>query len=139
MASALRSTQPSGLTSDLPPVYPKSKILLLDSRTVLAAWLLLAVIPVVFYMLKLIGAESVIVLSFLVALFLVTLVGHLALSLSHKCPACGKHPTIQGFKPPHPNSAAQSALSGWSGAVVNVLRRRRLVCIHCGGNFQVQA
>jgi hypothetical protein len=123
----------------MPPVYPKSKILLLDSRTVLAAWLLLAAIPVVFYILKLIGTQSLAVLSFLVVLFLLTIVGHLALSFSHRCPSCGKHPTIQGFKPPHPNSAEQSALSGWAGAVVNVLRRRQLVCTHCGANFQVQA
>ena len=123
----------------MPPVYPKSKILLLDSRTVLAAWVLLAVMPVVFYILKLSGTQSVAVLSSLTVLFLLTVVGHVALSFSHKCPACGKHPTIQGFKPPHPNSAEQSALSGWGGAVVNVLRRRQLVCIHCGAKFQVQA
>jgi hypothetical protein len=58
---------------------------------------------------------------------------------SHRCPACRKHPTIQGFEPPDPNSTEQSAASGWAGAVVNVLRRRRLVCIHCGEGFQVCA
>ncbi|MFN9449972.1 MAG: hypothetical protein ACK58U_09985 [Rubrivivax sp.] len=63
---------------------------------------------------------------------------HLFLSFRHACPQCGKHPTIQRFKPPHPNSLTQSKVSGWGGVVVNILRRRRLVCIHCGAEYRIE-
>jgi hypothetical protein len=69
--------------------------------------------------------------------FLLTGLVHVVLSLAHACPACGKHPTAQGFKPVHPKSVGQSAFSGWSGVVVNILRRQRLVCIHCGVEYKV--
>jgi hypothetical protein len=111
--------------------------LLLDAGSVLVAWALLALLPLVYFALKVIGAQSIAVPGFILFAFLLAVAVHVALSLSHRCPACSKHPTIQGFNAPHPRSAEQSAASGWAGAVVNVLRRRRLVCIHCGAHFQV--
>jgi small-conductance mechanosensitive channel len=123
----------------VPPVYPQSKKLLLDARFVLVAWALLALFPLVYFSLRLTGAQSIAVPSFILFAFLWAVVAHVALSLSHRCPACRKHPTIQGFKAPHPRSVEQSAVAGWAGAVVNVLRRRQLVCIHCGAAFQVGA
>jgi hypothetical protein len=128
-----------GLRADaVPPVYPQSKTLLLDARSVLVAWALLALLPLVYFALSLTGAQSIAVPSFILFAFLLAVVAHVALSLSYRCPSCSKHPTIQGFKAPHPRSAEQSAASGWAGAVINVLRRRRLVCIHCGADFQVR-
>jgi hypothetical protein len=121
------------------PVYPQSRTLLLDSKVVAATWALLLLLPVAYYWLKWSGRESAAAFLAFLALFLLAAATHVVLSLCHKCPACGKHPTIQGFKPPHPRSSDQSAMSGWAGAVVNVLLRRRLVCIHCGTEFRVEA
>jgi hypothetical protein len=82
--------------------------------------------------------DSEVLLPINFALFAVAAVAHLILSFRHKCPACGKHPTIQGFAPPHSDSIDQSRLSGWGGVIVNVIRRRRLVCIHCGKEYHIQ-
>lgn len=62
---------------------------------------------------------------------------HLGLAFAHRCPACTKHPTIQGFKPTHPAALSQSSLSGWGGAVMNIIKRRRLVCVHCGSAYAI--
>lgn len=61
---------------------------------------------------------------------------HVVLALFHKCPSCAKHPTIQGFRGPHPASLGQSRAQGWAGVVVSVLLRRRFVCIHCGTEYR---
>jgi hypothetical protein len=71
--------------------------------------------------------------------FIVFAMTHLILSFCHKCPLCGRHPTVQGFKSRHPGAFGQAALKGWSGTVVNILLRRRLVCIHCGQEFTVRS
>src|SRR5688572_32561524 len=110
----------------MPVVYPKSATALLDSRLVATAWALLIVLVASVAVLKLAGVQLLTVPLVILALFVFVAICHVVLSLRHKCPACGKHPTIQGFKPPHPSSMAQSDISGWGGVVINVLRRRRL-------------
>jgi hypothetical protein len=120
------------------PVYPKSATALTDARVVAVTWVLLALSGVTWLSHKLLGAPSVLIQA-VFAIFVVSGFVHVAMSFRHKCPSCGKHPTIQGFKPPHPNSIGQSKASGWAGAVVNILRRHRLVCIHCGAEFQINA
>ena len=122
----------------MPPAYPKSTTALTDARVVAVTWALLALSGVTWLSHKLLGAPSVLI-QVVFAVFVVSGFVHVAMSFRHKCPSCGKHPTIQGFKPPHPNSIGQSRASGWAGAVVNILRRRRLVCIHCGAEFQINA
>jgi hypothetical protein len=62
---------------------------------------------------------------------------HLILAFLHQCPSCGKHPTIQGFTPPHPASLGQSKADGWAGVVMSVVLRKRFVCIHCGVEYKV--
>lgn len=120
------------------PVYPKSATALTDARVVAATWVLLAFSGVTWFSHKLLGAPFVLSQA-VFAIFVLSALVHVAVSFRHMCPSCGKHPTIQGFKPPHPNSIGQSKASGWAGAVVNILRRRRLVCIHCGAEFQINA
>ena len=121
------------------PVYPKSAIALLDARTVALAWLLLALLPVTWLAqpwLPLLAGWT----PFQVNLAAVLCVGlaHVALSFTHSCPRCGKHPTIQGFSSPHAESLSQSSRSGWAGVVVSILRRRRFVCIHCGAAYRIE-
>ena len=120
------------------PIYPKSSTALTDARVVAVTWALLVLSGVAWLAHKLLGAPFLLPQA-VFAVFVVSGFVHVAMSLRHRCPSCGKHPTIQGFKPPHPNSASQSKASGWAGVVVNILRRRRLVCIHCGAQFQVNA
>jgi hypothetical protein len=125
--------------SELPPIYPKSSTALLDSRVVVTAWILLVCIGVGAPIAQWAGFDIVSPGVVLLMVFLLSVIAHVVLSLSHRCPACGKPPTVQQFRPPHPNSHGQSRLSGWSGAVMNVIRRRRLVCIHCGAEYRIEA
>ena len=122
----------------MPPVYPKSNIALLDSRVVAITWAFLALLAVSWLGAHLVPVAAHVVFQANFVLFCLFATAHVILSFQHKCPACGKHPTIQGFKPVHPNSVHQSALSGWAGVIMNVLRRRRLVCIHCGSEYIIQ-
>jgi hypothetical protein len=120
------------------PVYPKSNIALLDARLVAAAWVALAILAVSL-LLILVGSSlgwPLFKASF--PMFAFFAAAHLVASLRHRCPVCLKRPTMQGFAPVHPQSKSQSSLEGWAGAVVNVLRRGRLVCIHCGTEFSVE-
>jgi hypothetical protein len=123
----------------MPPIYPKSAIALLDARVVAVAWSLIALLPVCWlidlWLPPLFGWD---LFQIHFAVFMSVGVVHIGLSLCHACPQCGRHPTIQGFKKPHPDSWAQSEVLGWGGVVVNILRRRRLVCIHCGAGYRVE-
>ena len=121
------------------PIYPKSNIALLDARCVAITWILMGLLAVSWLSSRWLSVGPMFVFQVNFALFLLSATTHILLSLQHRCPACGKHPTIQGFKAVHPNSTSQSALSGWGGVIVNVLRRRRLVCIHCGAGYVIQS
>jgi hypothetical protein len=83
--------------------------------------------------------QAKVVLIPLLALILLAGITHVGLALSHSCPACHCHPTIQGLQEtPNQSSLGQSRLKGWAGAVVNIVRRRRLVCIHCGAAYSIE-
>lgn len=120
------------------PIYPKSSTALTDARVVAVTWILLASSGVAWLAHKLLGAPATLVQA-VFAVFVISGLVHVAMSFKHKCPSCGKHPTIQGVKPSHPNSLSQSKASGWAGVVINILRRRQLVCIHCGAQFRIDA
>jgi len=124
---------------ELPPVYPKSSTALLNSRVVATAWILLVCVGLGAPIAQWAGFDVIAPGVALLMLFLLIVIAHVVLSLSHRCPACGKPPTVQTFGTPHPNSRRQSRFSGWSGAVMNVIRRRRLVCIHCGAEYRIEA
>ena len=122
----------------MPPVYPKSSIALLDARVVAATWAALLLVGIALMLFLVMPTIARPVLKVSVPVFILLAVAHVALSFQHQCPVCSKRPTIQGFAPVHSDSKSQSALEGWGGAVVNILRRRRLICIHCGSEFRVQ-
>ena len=122
----------------MPPIYPRSPIALADARAVVVAWAFLLLLGVNLLAHMWLRPANEVLLPINFALFAVAAVAHLVLSFRHKCPACGKHPTVQGFTPPHSVSVGQSRLSGWGGVIVNVIRRRRLVCIHCGEKYRIQ-
>jgi hypothetical protein len=69
-------------------------------------------------------------------LALLSLLLHIVLALAHKCPECGKHPTIQGFAPPHP-SVADDGDNAWVRVVRDFLKKRAFTCFHCGSRFSV--
>jgi hypothetical protein len=123
----------------MPTVYPKSATALLDARVVRVTWFLLALFGIDAFAspwLPHVWGWKISHLTF--AAFSCAAITHVFLSFRHACPNCGKHPTIQGFKSPHPNSLGQSKVAGWGGVVVNFLNRRRLVCIHCGVEYRVE-
>jgi len=120
--------------------YPQSKLILVDAITVVIAWLALltclGLLALGFFSswkpdefwLKVSGA-----------VFVVFAVLHVILALFHACPSCGKHPTVQGFSPPHENSTSIGGMDGWASVVWSVVTRRRFTCIHCGAKFIVAA
>ena len=119
------------------PSYPRSRIALADAVSAAIAWFLLVLLAVTLIgcVAKIAGfieAFLLVVQAFLVFSFL-----HLIFCFCHWCPNCRKHPTLQGFEPPHILSVNQSKLAGWAGAEVNILRRRHLVCIHCGMEYLI--
>lgn len=115
--------------------YPQSKIIRLDSYSVAAAWTSLA-LAAVLYVLFLAGLPLVPLLFAAGALYVLSLVAHLALAFAHKCAECSKHPTIQGFAQVHPH-ASSSGIDSWAGVVKGVIKRGQFVCIHCGAAYSV--
>jgi hypothetical protein len=120
----------------MPPQYPKLRLLRADALSVITTWCVMAITAILwlvqtFGVLALKGGLRLASYAFVVAAS-----AHVILAFLHKCPHCGKHPTVQGFKAPHPNSLGQSGVQGWAGVVVSVIRRKRFVCIHCGTEFQ---
>ena len=115
--------------------YPQSKLILLDARAVwltvvftIAALLLLAVDVFFFKSLRLSLIASG--LAFLAALL------HLCLGFAHRCPACGNHPTLQGFAKLHP-SVADHGDQAWVVVVKEVLKVRSFTCFRCGAPYTV--
>lgn len=121
-------------------IYPASKMALLDARVVALAWgcmVLTAVLWIVSRFFDLSVATPLLLMS--VGVFFVAAIAHVVLSFRHTCPVCSKHPTIEGFGPIDEDSRSQAKFVGWSGVVLNILKRRQLVCIHCGTRFVVDA
>lgn len=96
------------------PSYPQLKILRADAYAVYVSWFLLATSGLLLFLPFLTGitvTESALKISF--AAFCVAVIFHVILALMHRCPSCGKHPTIQGLRPVHPASLGQARAEGW--------------------------
>ena len=119
--------------------YAQLGALRADCYAVLATWLMLMISSVLMVLTFLFKLPLEALLFGSATGFLVSAVVHGVLAFSHRCPSCGKHPTVQGFAAPHPASVGQSELAGWAGVVVSVMRRHRFVCIHCGSEFDLDA
>ena len=120
--------------------YPGSRMALLDARMVALAWLSMLLAATLWIVEQLLDVSALVpLLPVSVALFFITVIAHVVLSFRHACPVCGKHPTIEGFGPVHENSRSQAMFTGWAGAVLNILKRRQLVCIQCGAHFTINA
>ena len=95
----------------LPP-YPQARLLRADATSVVVTWSFMALAALLWW----ISAFMLPVLegATRLALWGMFLAGgvHVVLALLHRCPGCGKHPTIQGFKAPHPASLSQSRAAG---------------------------
>ena len=122
----------------MPPVYPKSGVALLDARIVAATWAALLALALSLLLFIVLPTLAWPIVKIVGPAFILLAAAHVVFSLKHKCPVCSKRPKIQGFAPVHPGSKSQSALEGWGGVVMNILRRRKLVCIHCGTEFRVE-
>ena len=115
--------------------YPNPLLIVIDAyAAMLSAWLgvamvLAAVVDV------LLDARGSLFYAFL-ALAVFAGLGHVGFAFAHKCPECGKHPTIQGFAPPHA-SAAHDGDGAWARVVRDVIHKRSFTCFHCGSSFDV--
>jgi len=118
------------------PVYPQTRLIRADARSVLVTWFFLALSASLWALatMGVPGLEGAVKLAW--GAFLLAGLVHVLLALRHRCPACKKHPTVQGFRAPHPASLGQSRTPGWAGVVVSVARERRFVCIHCGAGYR---
>jgi predicted RNA-binding Zn-ribbon protein involved in translation (DUF1610 family) len=120
------------MTPAFPQVYPQATLIRWDAYSVVFAWVILATGMLLWVLGLLFRLPLGSTLTWLFVIFMVAALPHLVLAFMHKCPACGKHPTIQGFTPVHPASAKQSKLRGWAGVVVRVVANESFICIHCG-------
>ncbi|MET0983163.1 MAG: hypothetical protein ABWY02_13760 [Telluria sp.] len=120
----------------IPSEYPKVGLIRADSISVMITWFFMGLTGVLW----LFQATGVHALEHAVAValgaFFLAAGVHVTLAFLHKCPSCAKHPTIQGFKPPHPASLGQSRAQGWAGVVMSVVLQKRFVCIHCGAEYR---
>lgn len=112
--------------------YPNANVIYLDALSVALVWAMAPIGIVFYYFLNL---EALAILT--IVIFFLGILLHIVLAFLHRCPVCEKHPTIQGFAPPHEASVGQSYCTGWAGVVVSVLRRHKFVCIHCGTKFDL--
>ena len=115
--------------------YPNPILIVIDAYAArLSAWLLVATVlaAVVDIFLDVHGRLFYVFLALAVFASIV----HVGFALAHKCPGCGKHPTIQGFAPPHA-SAAHDGDSAWARVVRDVIHKRSFTCFHCGSSFDV--
>jgi hypothetical protein len=121
----------------VPSEYPQARLLCADAMSVIITWLFIGLTGVlwVFQGLGWFDVGPAVTLS--VWAFFLAAGLHITLALLHTCPRCAKHPTIQGFKPPHPASLGQSRAEGWAGVVMSVVLQKRFVCIHCGAEYRV--
>ena len=117
--------------------YPQYRLIRADAAVVVACWgaLLGGVVAfvvtfVLFEIFAVSVPDSVVQAFFACALFLGLL--HVVTSLTHRCPNCRKHPTIQGFKPIHEKAIVESGITGWGRVVWDVFRNKPFTCIHCG-------
>ncbi len=117
--------------------YPKSRRIQFDAYSVLGAWALLVTCGLLFALglAFRLSIDAVLITTFTV--FLVVALLHVVLALSHRCPSCNKHPTVQGLAPIHPSAVPQSGMSGWARVIWDVYRRQQFTCIHCGEQFRV--
>lgn len=118
--------------------YPRARLLRLDALAAVAAWAFGLLALMALAMSWVLGPSFEVAAKGALGLFFVAAGAHVVLAFLHRCPVCGKHPTVQGLTPVHPDSVSQSRLSGWSGAIWNVFRRKQVVCIHCGSGFYAQ-
>ncbi|MDZ7919718.1 hypothetical protein [Rhodoferax sp.] len=116
-------------------IYPSTFAVRMDAYSVFVAWALAVACVILWALVVFLKLPFGCLLGFAGKAFLGAAAVHVALAFTHKCPVCGKRPTVQGFKPPHPDSQTQSKFTGWAGVVVSVVRRSEFTCIHCGTNF----
>ena len=126
------------------PRYPQAHLIVMDAyATRLTA--VAAVVFVVVVSIDLLFAEAFNVdlsiadlrISYIaLGLSVLTLVFRTGLALAHKCPECGKHPTIQGFVDLHP-SVVNDGDNAWARVIHDVLKKRTFKCFHCGTSYRV--
>jgi len=116
--------------------YRQHRLIRLDAYTAILGWITLPLAFLLFTLAKasIIKVHDGIIFATFGAFFFFA-IAHFAISFSHKCEACRKHPTIQGLAPVHPYAQHSTGLDGWSRVVWDVFRNRRFRCIHCGEQY----
>lgn len=113
--------------------YPQSRLLRANAYLAVAAWPLLALAAGLLLLTAAFGLplRNLIIAGTAFALIVLIQVG---VALVHKCPRCGKHPTIQGFAPLHPDIEPD-----FLRMALDVIKRREFACIHCGTRYRVSS
>lgn len=117
--------------------HVRSTAILIACYACASAWISLAA----FLLLFAIGAAGGggRVLTWLSAASLVCAVasgaGYLLLALNLRCENCGTLLFLEGGEPKHPKAKKALAISYWASSVFEVVRYRRLTCMHCGEEY----
>ncbi len=118
-------------------VYPQSRLIKIDAYSAVAAWGLLGLAIVLFLAAAALKVHIFGAIIGAITAFMLAALIHLGFALAHKCPHCGKHPTIQGFAKLHPSVPTATGVDGWARVVVDVVRKQEFACMHCGTRFKV--
>ena len=115
---------------------PKPTLIKIDAWLAIFALALLLIVILVFILgFYDIFSDKQVVIAF--QMFSATLIAHIILAGFLKCPICNQHPTLQSFKPVHPNSNKKWGMDGWAVVIVNVALDSKFRCIHCGSEFHL--
>ncbi len=119
--------------------YPQRRLIVIDAYSAFAAWIVAFVVVLIWLFGAFLGMRDNKAMGLAASAFVIFAVSHVLLSLTHRCPSCGRHPTIQEFRGVHKNAVPERGMSGWARVVWDVVVRRSFVCIHCGDVFSVGA
>ena len=120
--------------------YPRPGRLLLACRLVVASWVLIPLsFAALFAGLAGLGPAEALGRTWmaLVAAFVVVGIAELAIAWTLRCPACRRRVLIEVYGPFHPGARVMRLGGHYAPVVLDVLRRRRFTCMHCGHACEV--
>ena len=124
-------------TAEEETAYPFPLRIRLDTGIAIFAWTVFITLPAGILLFWIFGAVESLMFPLMAMIVLGLSALRFVFAISHRCPRCGRCPTIQMFSTLHADAEERLGLSGWSVVAIDVWTRGRFRCIHCGTAFRV--
>lgn len=119
--------------------YPWPKKLVFVSYCYATVWFLAALTAVAIIAAVVIYSEMLLdVFLYCVGLFAATGWFTMLMAIITRCPTCNRRVFIDTGSAKHPNARNVKKLGHFSTIVIDVIRRREFVCMHCGTSYHVE-